>query len=205
MRLIAPVIAVALPAFVTVAARATTIVSMDFAELCAEADVVVVAVVESVEAHRTETGDFIYTFTRFKVLQWIDGEESLSWTERDSITVKTLGGTADGETMRVHGMPRFERGREYLLFLKLDGPSLCPVVGWTQGCFRVERDDAGEAEVRTYGGSPVVAIDADRLRTVTPDDSKAPKTDSLTLSEFAAEIQAHRIRPAEGRARDHGK
>ena len=179
-------------------ALGTVILETDFDELCAQADVVVVGTVTSAESSRPPGRSRIYTWTTFRIDEWIDGAG-----ERTSITIRTLGGTAGGETLRVHGMPRFDVGRQYVLFLKDPGRSICPVVGWTQGCFCVQRSgEDGGPLVRTYDGRSASRVTQGKVVTDSDTSSVTPGDNDLTLDAFVAEIKVGRIRAA---ARQEGK
>ena len=176
-------------------ALGTVILETDFDELCAQADVVMVGTVTGVESLRPPGRSHICTWTTFRIDEWIDGAD-----DRASITVRTLGGTAGGETLRVHGMPRFEVGRQYVLFLRQPDRSICPVVGWTQGCFCVERSaEDGDALVRTYDNRGVSRVVQGKIVTESDTSSVARRDKHLTLDAFVAEIKTARIRAPERR------
>ena len=56
------------------------------------------------------------------------------------MTVRMLGGRADGITSRVDGVPAFRAGEEVYLFLWGKPGESYRVLGWSQGTFRIIRD-----------------------------------------------------------------
>ena len=129
-------------------ADATSIVKMTFEELCGRADVVFVGTVVGSEGRRDDQSGMIHTYTTFRDVAVAAGEDGV--TIGDGFVLRTLGGVVGDESLIVHGMPRFDVGRRYVVFLKAGGQRVCPVVGWGQGCFHVI--DSGEPG----GGSPTV-------------------------------------------------
>lgn len=125
------------------AATATTIVPMSVEDLTHAAT----HVVEAQAMHSWSTWNaqhtLIYTYTTFNVTQWLKGNAS------SVITVKQLGGSAEGYTQHVSGVRRFQAGEQTLLFLRpsaaADGTMV--VVGLMQGNFRMYQGAAGETMV----------------------------------------------------------
>ena len=120
----------------------------------------------------------------------------------DTYTLRLLGGTAEGETLIVHGMPRFEIGSEYVVFVRGNNHYVCPVVGGRQGCFRVLQDD-GQRRVVTYDERPVVGVEAgDIVVPTNPPPAERRKADraSISLDTFIAEIEAGLRRAADSRS-----
>ena len=106
----------------------------------------------------------IYTFTDFNVTSRLKGASP------DVITVKQMGGHADGLIQTIAGLRYFQDGEEALLFLRRsamnDGTRV--IVGLMQGNFRVWTARTGHrmasngvphvnavegSQVRTYGGT----------------------------------------------------
>src|SRR3954465_3004164 len=91
---------------------ATTIVPMSVEKLTANStDVVEAPAIDarlSWDADRTK----IYTYTRFEVRRTLKG------TAPNVITVKQMGGHADGYTQKVSGVRHWQPGDEAVLFLQ---------------------------------------------------------------------------------------
>ncbi len=142
-------------------ARATTLVQKSFGEVCRQADVVFVGTVTHIESRTSDEGGFIYTHTRFQVDRWISGLR-----RAETYEIRTMGGRIGDEAFMVHGLPTFESGQRYVLFVREGSRSICPVVGWHQGCFRVlNRLDRSDPIVTDWDGRGVTGIHGGSMRT----------------------------------------
>lgn len=184
----------------TAATQATTYIKLTFDGLCDRTELVFAGTVASVEYARNPENQNIYTFTTFEGIRWIHpGDPS---DRRDTYTLRLLGGTAEGETLIVHGMPRFEIGSEYVVFVRGNNHYVCPVVGGRQGCFRVLQDD-GQRRVVTYDERPVVGVQAgDIVVPTNPPQAERRNAQraSISLDTFIAEIEAGLRRAADSRS-----
>jgi hypothetical protein len=108
----------------------------------------------------TEGGRMIFTRVRFEVDEAVKGEPG------GEVEFVIAGGTVSGRTAKVWGLPVFEEGSRYLLFLREGRPeSASPIVGVNQGFFRVVRDDAtGVDLLQKANGEYVTGIEADRVQ-----------------------------------------
>lgn len=184
----------------TAATQATTYIKLTFDGLCDRTELVFAGTVALVEYARNPENQNIYTFTTFEDIHWIHpGDPS---DQRDTYTLRLLGGTAGGETLIVHGMPRFEIGSEYVVFVRGNNHYVCPVVGGRQGCFRILQDD-GQRRVVTYDNRPVVGVEAgDIVVPTNPPQAERRNADraSISLDTFIAEIEAGLRRAADSRS-----
>ncbi len=101
------------------------------------------------------------------------------------ISLKFLGGQADGMTLKVEGMPEFEAGKEYVLFVSAQKNVMCPLVGWTEGSLKV---DYG---TNAAGAVPVSSTAASWLQhtaAMTKDRAVMPPT--LKLSQFESLLRS---------------
>jgi hypothetical protein len=133
-------------------ARATTVVAQDFSSLVSGADYVVRAAVKSVisEYRTTPQGRAIFTKVELQVLETITG------TPPQPLVLQLLGGTVDGVTMRVEGVPQFHVGDEDILFVQNNGTQFYPLVGIMNGKYPVKHDAAtGAAYVARSNGVPL--------------------------------------------------
>ena len=94
------------------------------------------------------------------------------------ITLRFLGGTTADISMKVEGMPQFEVGQEYILFVSGAKNRVCPVVGWTEGTLRVDR------LARTDGAVPVTHVASDWLRRTSIARTRSVMPVALGLPEF---------------------
>jgi hypothetical protein len=96
----------------------------------------------------------VITRNRFDVERIIVGESA-----DKTITLTTLGGTMDGQTMRVSNMPQFMNGQRYVIFTDLKRTVYNPVTGNERGVFVV--DDTG---VYAYDGRALAGVENGLLR-----------------------------------------
>ena len=146
------------------ACSATTVIPLSVEQLTTAADEVVEARAVRSWSSWTPQRTIIYTYTQFSVTSRLKGAAP------DSITVKQMGGAADGYVQTIAGIRYFQDGEDALLFLRRsaanDGTPV--IVGLMQGNFRVWTPTAGHrmasngvphvnamegGEVRTFGGA----------------------------------------------------
>jgi hypothetical protein len=96
----------------------------------------------------------VITRNRFDVERVIVGET----TDR-AITLTTLGGTMDGETMHVSNIPEFVTGLRYVVFTDLRRTVYNPVTGSERGVFIVDG-----ATVYAYDGRALTGVENGLLR-----------------------------------------
>ena len=82
-------------------------------------------------------GERIYTYVTFTDLEMIKG----AWHDTEYV-LRVSGGVVDQRGEVYPGLPQFEEGRRYILFIQGNFSALFPVVGLHQGVFRVEWDPA---------------------------------------------------------------
>jgi hypothetical protein len=116
--------------------RAMSVVPPTFAELVAEADVIVRARVVAAEPFvaPSPAGEIIRTRVTFAV------EATLKGRHQGGLTLEFLGGEAAGQGLRVPGMPAFQPGATELIFVSSQGAGLCPLVAAGHGRYRVLTD-----------------------------------------------------------------
>jgi hypothetical protein len=120
----------------------------------------------------------IVTLVRFKVERVLKGSVSALQT------IELLGGTIGETTMAVPGMPQFALGDRELLCLERDG-TLFPVLGVSQGRFRILTDRSGRDRVVFNDGRPVGGVNQiGRAAIVMSSTPIAP----MTLSGFESTI-----------------
>lgn len=131
---------------------ATTLPYKGFNDLIAEADGIVVGTVSGIESHRSPNND-IYTFVTLNQLDVLAGSYFNS-----AITLRLKGGKIDNEVLDVAGSPNFAVNDRVVLFIHGNGKYMVPLVGWTQGMFRIVRDQNGQQIVTDHEGNRVIAI-----------------------------------------------
>lgn len=137
-------------------ARATTVIEKDLTDLCNEADLVFVGKVTALQSGwRDPSKRGMETAVTFHVIDRVYGSIG------DDVTLRFAGGEADGLREVVAGMPEFKIGEEVLLFAS-NKPSISPVIGFHQGCFRIVESD-GERVVLTADSAPVLGVNGRAL------------------------------------------
>jgi len=135
---------------VAATASATTLQSITEDEQIQRAQTIFRGRAEQVDTAREATshGNPIVTTVRFTPLAVYKG------TASGLVTLRFLGGKVGDVEMKVGGMPQFHVGGEYILFVSADGNRVCPVVGWSEGSLKVDRQTNSAGEVKA---SPEVA------------------------------------------------
>ncbi len=87
------------------------VVKLTLPELAAEADVIILGRITQVRSEPEERGG-IWTVVTVEVLDALKGRPS------PPVTIRVVGGTLGGRTLRLAEMPEFRAGEEAVLFLK---------------------------------------------------------------------------------------
>ena len=97
----------------TFAATAATVLPVGLQRLYLDAELAFHGRCIANQVQRDEATDMIVTYTTFQVLETLKGPRLLTHT------IKQIGGALPGApiTTTVHGIPRFEEGKEYVLFI----------------------------------------------------------------------------------------
>ncbi len=122
----------------TGSARATLVLALDLPAMVKRAEQISVVDVVSVKAGWNEDHDRIVTTVDLAVVDSWKGPAAPA----SHVQVVQPGGTADGLTMRVQGLPRFSPGERALVFLRFppETPGRASVVGMAQGKRAVRRE-----------------------------------------------------------------
>jgi hypothetical protein len=142
----------------TTSSWALTIMPRTFTELVGLADWVLIGTVTQVTSAVEAKRERIYTYVTLADLEVIKGE----WHDTEYV-LRVSGGVVDQQAEVYPGLPQFETGKRYILFIQGNFSALFPVVGLHQGVFRVEWDAArqqtvvwplaDQAPARARGGS----------------------------------------------------
>lgn len=134
-----------------ITASATSIRPPSFEQLVDGSGRIVRATVSSVRPYEDsyEGKRVVRTEIVLNVLETIRGEGATG-----ELKIRHLGGSIGGLRMEVGAMPKFEVGKEMVLFLHGEGRFICPTVGWGHGQYGVDRSGAdGVARIRRSNGS----------------------------------------------------
>ena len=160
-------------------AHATTVLAKDFAALCAEADLVFVGTVETVRPRwRDRTRQAIETVVTFAALTWLRG------APRATIELTFGGGEMDGLREEIAGVPRFLPGERRVLFARA-GDFVSPLVGFSQGYFRVVDGPEGPSVLDADGRAVTGLAGAARRRGAANDAAAA-----VPLATFLDRVRA---------------
>jgi len=122
---------------------ATTLLYQNFDNLVSKAETIVIGTVQKTESHNG-SGKKIFTF-----LTLTDIEVILGNNYKKTLVLRLNGGEVDGNKMTVTGSPIFRSNDRVLLFLRGNGKNVVPVVGWTQGVFRIKNDPVTQQDIVT--------------------------------------------------------
>jgi hypothetical protein len=126
----------------TTSSWALTAVPRTFAELVGFADWVLIGTVTQITSAVEAKRERIYTYVTLADLEVIKG----AWHDTEYV-LRVSGGVVDQRGEVYPGLPQFEAGRRYILFIQGNFSALFPVVGLHQGVFRVEWDPARQQAV----------------------------------------------------------
>jgi hypothetical protein len=166
------------------AARSTTVIPPSFDALVTGANTVFVGEVMAVRARwqPSRQGRAIFTDVTFRVEDvWKGGVGAVTMLE-------FMGGTIDGSTMDVVGMPTFRVGQRAVLFVSGER-AVSPLVGFWHGRMRVERDPFGVDRVRMNDGSSLGSTAQIGPQRVNPMLSITP----MRLSELKSQVTARAL------------
>lgn len=172
----------------TAPAHGTTVLHVDLAQLVDQADGIFTGTAVYSEVAVSGDGLMPFTFVTFQVDSALKG----SFPGRE-VTLRFEGGETDQKIVVVQGMPHFEVGERYLVFVSGNGVYGCPIFGWTQGQFRFAREAlSGSPMLVDWRGAPVLGIDHGRFRKAPPQrlalrDAALPEI--TVLSEEGVEVE----------------
>lgn len=158
---------------------ASSVLPVTFNDLVTKADVIFVGSVVDVRSFPLTARDGLLIKTRvvFSVTDGVFGTSS-------AIEVfDFLGGEWNGERLQVADMPQFAVGDRRVVFARRDG-SINPIVGFTQGLLRIERDDAGTDRVLTLGGLAIIRPDSIGTKSAV----NLPRSSSMRLTDFRDQL-----------------
>lgn len=172
--------------------QATLMLPLSLQQMTSRAQMIFQGRVLAVDVRLDEVSQRVATFTTFEVLDTLKG------TPGARHTIKQMGGHLPGShyAVRIHGIPEFTPGQEYIVFLA--EPSrlgFSSPIGLSQGAFRIDRQ-ADRATVRNVPPARLPRA-ARSLRPAVP-EAKAPAaarvatpaTPSLTLSSFKSTVRS---------------
>jgi len=115
-------------------ASATSLLPITLEQLSTRATLVFYGEVLTNQVKQDEQSGYIATFTEFKVIDLIKGKA------KNTHTIKQIGGELKDRNMalRIHGVPRFQAGKNYVVFLPTKSKlGFSSPLGLHQGSFSV--------------------------------------------------------------------
>ncbi|MCK4834323.1 MAG: hypothetical protein KAT12_06080 [Gammaproteobacteria bacterium] len=131
--------------FITSSASATSLLPITLEQLSTRATLIFYGEVISNQVKKDAQSRQIATFTEFKVIDLIKGDAAATHT------IKQLGGIDEKTNInfRVHGVPRFQPGKHYVVFLpERSNHGFSSPLGLYQGSFSVSIEN-GEQIIRS--------------------------------------------------------
>ena len=130
---------------------ATTVIPPTFDQLVNQAEVIFRGTVTKVTSEWIGEGGerHIVSYITFKV------KDALKGSPGETYTMRTFGGTVDGETMTIGDGPTFAVGNEDFLFVENNGSQVVPLVGIMHGRFHIRKDNSGREMVTTNEDEPL--------------------------------------------------
>lgn len=141
---------------VALTATATSIRPPSFEHLTAQSGKIVRATVHAVRPYEDwhDGKQIVRTEVTLNVLESLRGD-----VPTGALSIHYLGGEIPGLRLEVGAMPRFEVGRELVLFLHGEGRFICPTVGWGHGQYGVDRGGRdGIARIRRADGGLLTSL-----------------------------------------------
>lgn len=100
-------------------------------ELVDRSDVIFAGTVVSVESRWNDEHTRIYTYTTFRVDEYLKGDGD------DTLVITSIGGSVGDIGMAASGMPYFRKDERVVLFTAASPSGSRGVTGWNQGRFRI--------------------------------------------------------------------
>lgn len=172
---------------------ATTLIPKNLNELTNEAEMIFTGRVIDIRSEWSPDHTTIYTFVTFAPTEILKGQIG------SAVELRFEGGTVDDTTIEVGEVPTFERDQQVLLFAHGNGQAICPLVGWSQGYFRIETDDQGRETILDAAGRPILGVrNGELLKAEEPIQLKADVGAFGGITETGQVSQPAKINPRRG-------
>lgn len=163
-------------------AMALTVERLSFEDLVSDADAIVIGVVDKAEAAYGEGKRDRRIFTSYSLTpsRVLKGGISVELPYRLSI----IGGRVGDMTHHYPGVPQLKTGARYLLFIVGNGEYAVPIVGTTQGTFKIVEKEPGIEQVVPMQGAQLISRNNQDAKMQTENDKET------TLEAFIERIEA---------------
>jgi hypothetical protein len=133
--------------------QAISVIPPTLTTLVGQSEEIVRASVADVESRWVESRSgkqIIKTFVRLRI------KETAKGAANEEVTLSFFGGTIDGYTMAIAGMPTFRKGQQGWFFIKGNNRVICPLNFAHHGAYLLQPDAAGaSAQVMRLNGAPL--------------------------------------------------
>ncbi|HEY0370948.1 MAG TPA: hypothetical protein VGD79_03050 [Thermoanaerobaculia bacterium] len=169
---------------VPVAADATIARAVQFDTKVQDAAAIVVGTCVSQRSEWDPAHNWVLTYSTFRIAKTLKGNPA------QEITIVTPGGTVDGITQEVIGVPRFQQGEEHALFVRQSqaGPTILYL---EQGDYRVV-EERGERVVQPTV-STAVLVDTGRGTAVAPEGRRSMREFEGSVRETIVRHQKYQM------------
>jgi len=173
-----------------VAADATIAQAVKFDDKVENAAAIIVGTCVAQRSQWDPARNWILTYSTFRI------ERTLKGVPAEAITIVTPGGTVDGITQEIIGVPRFREGEEHVLFIRHSqaGPT---VLYLEQGAYRIV-EERGERVVQPAVSSAVL-VDTGRGTAVSPEPRRSLRELEDSVRETIRRREAMRMEMIERR------
>jgi hypothetical protein len=163
------------------ALHATSVLQVDMDQLLDDAAVIFEGEVIASEARWNADNTYISTWVTFRVDDVLKGKLPAA-----TITQSFAGGTVGDTTLAVSGMVYPPVGETGIYFIENpERQQVNPMLGWSQGHFKVKQDSQGRERILTENDAPIQGIEASRSAKLQAPVAQDEAT--LPLSEGAAQ------------------
>ena len=129
---------------ISINAQALSSVEVSFDEMVAQSDQILVGTASQIDSY---WGLGNAAGTIFTDIQLTDIDPIKGTFPTSDYTLKVIGGVIGDQAQFYPGLPSFETGQRYLLFIKGNNRSMFPITGVTQGFYRVQWDANRERQI----------------------------------------------------------
>jgi len=165
-------------------AGATVVLEVGLEEMTNASQVILHGTVSAVEVkERSGQPGAIYTEITFRAEEVLKGSARVP--SSGLLTISLVGGTLNGQTLKIPGMPVFQPGEEVVIFLEATATNYA-ICGLQQGLFRVNSKDAVKRVSRTVAGLGMARMGKDGRFELSED---ATNTEGFPLAALLKEVK----------------
>lgn len=134
------------------ALNATTVLYQSFDDLVEKADGIISGTVSEINYRKKK--DDIYTYVTLRDTTVHDGK-----FDDNEFTFRMLGGIIGNRSTVIPGSPNFNIEEKVILFIRDNGKSIVPIMGWEQGVFKIQNSDLSENYITDANHNLIYDID----------------------------------------------